>query len=370
MSGEPVLTILCYSFSVGGSERIAAAVAKRCSGRGVDTTVCATHGGPGPISAELEEAGIRWLALTPGGGGRIGARTRLFRHLKATGTTVVHVHHLNMLAFAYLPVRLAGVERIVVTEHSVHQLRRSRRVRRRATRNARRADLVTVVHRGLARYLSHHGVPPARLRVIPNGVDTEVYAPGAGRRLFAELDLPTDRVLMASVGRLHPDKDPVNLLRAVSQMSPADRALLHVVLIGDGPLRGELEGLIEELALSHEVTLLGERQDVNRLLGEFDAFVLPSRTEGLPVALLEAMSCGLPVVATSVGGVPAALEQAGILVPAGDPRALADAMLRLARDPDLRRSLGAGGRRRALEEYDRRLMFERYEAALFGELNP
>src|SRR5690606_6753438 len=136
---------------------------------GIPVSVCATHGESGPVSAALEAAGIPCLPLQAGGGGRIGRGWRLFRHLRDRRTAVLHVHHFNMLAIAYWPARLAGVRRIVVTEHTDYELQRSRRARSVARRYGRRADAVTAVHGGLAAILVDDvGLPEDLVHVIPN----------------------------------------------------------------------------------------------------------------------------------------------------------------------------------------------------------
>jgi len=282
-------------------------------------------------------------------------------------TTVLHVHHFNMLAVVELAARIARVPRIVLTEHSTHQLRTKPSVLRRARRRADRPDVVTVVDDGLAEFLVENvGVPTDRIRVIPNGVDTEEFRPAPVGSL-RHPDLPRAEILVGYVGRLHADKDPINLVRALEQV-PADiLQKMHVVLIGDGSLRSEVEEAVLSSGISEHLTLLGDRQDVSELLPALDCFVLPSRTEGLPVALLEAMSCGLPVIATEVGGVPRAIGDAGILVPAQDSAALASALVRVARDPTLRRRLGESARQRAEEVHDRAKMFEAYMAELFPD---
>jgi glycosyltransferase involved in cell wall biosynthesis len=359
LNGEThVLTEVLFSFATGGSERIGAAVATHASERGVRTTACATHGVRGPISEMLEAEGIECEAVQQGPGGRIGRALRLYRHMRRHGTTVVHVHHFNMASIVYWPARLAGVRRIVVTEHSNYRMRTEPADRRRAWRYGRLVDGVTVVHQGLADYLAADiGLDPAGIRVVINGVDTERFRPRAARQA-------SGKTVVGTVGRLHPDKDPLNLARAIARMADSDRAGIDVMFIGDGDLRGPLESLVASEGLGDTVRVLGERHDVGELLHSMDIFVLPSRTEGLPVALLEAMSSGLGVVATDVGGVAAVIGHAGIVVPSENPDALAAGILTYARDPDRLAADGREARRRAVEYYDREVMFRGYAQAL------
>jgi glycosyltransferase involved in cell wall biosynthesis len=157
----------------------------------------------------------------------------------------------------------------------------------------------------------------------------------------AELGVGAGELLFMTVANLRPQKGYQVLLSAARTM--ADRGLpVRIAAVGSGPLRTTLEASHAALALGDRFQFLGPRADVLELLAGSDAFVLASLYEGLPVALMEATSIGLPIVATSVGGVPQMLEDEvdALLVPPGDPGILVEAMTRLAKDPELRERLG------------------------------
>ena len=169
-----------------------------------------------------------------------------------------------------------------------------------------------------------------------------------------------------TVGRLQAPKDPITLVRALAELGATGRG-------GDRrrrPRPAAVESEVRRLGLESVVRLAGERDDVGELLAGADLFVLSSRSEGLPLSILEAMAAGLPVVASSVGGVPELVVEGetGLLVPPGDPHALAAAMERLLDDPALRRRLGAAGRTRVSEHFDlavaRRAHLDLYRALL------
>jgi glycosyltransferase involved in cell wall biosynthesis len=153
-----------------------------------------------------------------------------------------------------------------------------------------------------------------------------------------------------SVGRLRAPKDFLTLVRAVSQLEPG---AVRLRIAGDGPDRPQLVAEIERLGLADVIELLGTSGDIGALLGAADVFVLASASEGLPMSVLEAMAAGTPVVASQVGGMPELVNdgETGVLVPPGDPAALAAALARLAADPALRGRFGAAGRRRAEAEF-------------------
>jgi glycosyltransferase involved in cell wall biosynthesis len=218
--------------------------------------------------------------------------------------------------------------------------------------------------------LAELGVGAVPCRRIQNGVDTERFRPvdPAERiALRASLRLPPDRVLCVFVGRLVPQKNPEALLDIWRARPPGEA---HLLLVGDGPLRSALAARIAADRSGDRVTLVGATCDSASYLRASDLFVLPSRAEGMPNALLEALACGLPAVATDVPGSREVLEgggDAGRLVPVGDPTALAEAIARLVRDPAMRQGLGLRASAAVRERYDIHRVVDRY-LAVYGEL--
>src|SRR5258706_1110478 len=203
---------------------------------------------------------------------------------------------------------------------------------------------------------------PATLSVVPNGIDVGRFVPNpvARQQVRAELGIPEHAWLVGTVGRLAEEKDQALLVRA---MAPLLDERHRLVIVGDGPQRETLKGLIALTQRAEFVTLTGSRPDVERLLCAFDVFALSSRTEGLPLVLLEAMATGLAVVATSVGCIPDVVERGftGLLVGAGDVTRLRGELSSLAGDWRLAQRVGQSARRRVLRRFSVERMAADYE---------
>ena len=197
----------------------------------------------------------------------------------------------------------------------------------------------------LARYARDHvGVPGERVRTVPNGIGPEwlVGSDGPPERTG-------HRVRATWLGVMQPVKRVPDLVRAAARVPD-----LELLLVGDGPERPRVERAVAETGCADRVHLAGHHCEPRPLLRTSDMVVLPSAAEACPMALLQAMACGLPVVATDVGGVAEVVRDGvdGLLVPPGDDEALVAALGTLARDPALRRDLGAAGRSRVAERFD------------------
>lgn len=188
-----------------------------------------------------------------------------------------------------------------------------------------------------------------RLRLVRNGVgpcpDTE---PEAGLRAFA-----AGGPLVGMVAALRPQKDPLALVRAAALLLERGAVGARVAIVGNGPLQGAVRAEIARLGVGDSVRWFPFTPPVSRYLRGLDVFALPSLWEALPVAPIEAMTCGLPVVAARVGGVPEIVSEGstGLIVEPGRPEALADGLERLLADPDLRQAMGREGRRVARERF-------------------
>jgi glycosyltransferase involved in cell wall biosynthesis len=228
-----------------------------------------------------------------------------------------------------------------------------------------RTDQVLSVSETLKRELCRTiGFAPHRIKVVPNGVDAQRFRPledSTVRR--AEFAGTPDELVIGTVGHLAAVKDYPTLLRAVGVLH--GRGIpCRTIIAGEGEERATLQQLATDLSIRDRVILTGKRDDVPELLNTFDVFALPSLHEGMPNAVMEAMACGIPVVATRVGGVPELITDGltGFLTTPRDAGALADVLTSLARDRHLRRRVGAAGRERILGQFTLDRMVGTYSA--------
>ncbi len=281
---------------------------------------------------------------------------------------IMHAHEFAMNTYASIVSACTGVP-LVATVHGKNYY--TERWRRRAAyRFVARHAVMVAVSEDIRTFLqSAAGVDPGRIVVIQNGIDCARFRPDPTRRLDArsELGLSPTQVVLGAIGMHYPVKGHRYLVRAMElvRRHHPDTVLL---LAGDGPVRVELERDVARSSLEGNVRFLGFYEDVERLLQALDVFVLPSLSEGLPLALLEAMACGKPVVATAVGGVPEVVSHGatGLLVPPADPEALAASILLLVQDAALSARLGPSARADVERRFGLARMVQRYETLYAG----
>lgn len=334
-----IMQVIPY-FCFGGAETMCESLTYELKKLGHEVCVVCLLPERTPISRRMEEAGIRILYLDKKLGLDLSMIPKLVRIMKSEKPDVVHTH-LNVIKYAALAARLAGVPRCVHTVHNVAEEEAEGRLQKITNRFYFRSGwsvpvaLSPEVRRSV---VSFYGIDEKRVPVIYNGVDLS--------RCIPKKDYCADVLSLLHIGRFNEQKNHKGLLDAFVKIRKSMPGCC-LSLIGDGELQEEIRNYAKKLGLEEAVCFLGSQSNVYPYLHKADLFLLPSKFEGMPMTIIEAMGTGLPVVATAVGGVPDMLthEESGLLVDC-DPDAVAAAVIRLAREEQLRQCLG----RRAKQE--------------------
>lgn len=339
------------------------AVAMRQRGHGV-TVVSLSP--PGPVAKRLQADGVTVLSCQAAGGWDFRVIPRLSRVLRETRPSLVHsfLFHANLACRFAAPSAGFPASRLLCEIQTVEVERQWHLWVDRRTYDLCRLTIGNSP--SVLRHLTEQaGIPMDRLRLIRGGVDPSVIR--AARPIDrGSLGLPADAKMVFWAGRLDPVKGLHLLIDAIRQL---DDSHVHLCLAGDGPLRESLERQVVACGIARRVHFLGPRQDVASLLKAADVFAFPSRTEGLPNALLEAMAAGCAIVATDVPGNRDLIEhdRTGLLVPYNDTQALTQAIRRGLDDSVLAQRLRQG----AAEAIDRHWRIDRTHdayAGLYGEV--
>jgi glycosyltransferase involved in cell wall biosynthesis len=362
------------SMPVGGAETLLVNLVRRMD-RDVfaPELVCLKERGPlGDLLAE-EGVPVHYELLSGKYDLRVLPRlTALMRHRRIGA--VVTVGAGDKMFWGRLAARAAGVPVVAAALHSTGWPDGVGRLNRMLTPLT---DAFIAVAEPHGRFLvEFEKFPQSKVRVVPNGVDTERFAPAPhAMAIREELGVGPTTPLVGILAALRPEKNHDLFLAAASRILHAVPEAKFIV-IGDGPERRHIEESATMLGLydpfnpgTSALRMLGNRDDVPAVLAALDVLTLTSHNEANPVSILEAMSCGLPVVATNVGSVSESVieGQTGYLVPAGDKRLLADRVIELLNEPLLAQRLGEAGRERVLERSSLDVMVGGYER-LIAEL--
>lgn len=350
------------SFGTGGQERVALELAKQQRAAGHRVSALSLAEPPeGPISTLFQASGVHTASIPKRGPSfDPSLAVRLAQYGSKLRVDVVHTHNPQALVYGAPAAALARTP-CVHTKHGVNPDPSRRMWLRRAA--SKMVDAYVAVTPTLARLaVDRAECDPTKLRVVPNGIDTNHFAPDAEARarVRAELGIPENAWVVGTVGRLSPEKNQGLLIDAMAPMLDPRR---HLVIVGDGPEQEKLAARARATLRPERIHFTGARQDVAALLASFDAFALTSDSEGLPLVLLEAMAVGVPVVATAVGGVPDLVEhgKTGSLVAPGDGTALLTELVRLSTRPQSALETAGVARRLVLERHSTEHMARAYE---------
>lgn len=289
-----------------------------------------------PVQITMLEESLEWRSLLA------AAETVRRQHID-----LVHTHLFNATLLGSVVAALSGVP-VAATIHG-----NTITAEEAAVARLTGAHLITVCTAAYMMGLSM-GLSEDQISLIPNAVDSRRFSPERDGQAFRErIGVPEGAPLVGMVARLSREKGPDLFVQAASAVAGA-RPDVHLALVGDGPMRAELERQIEGLNLSGRFHLAGAAADTSEIYPAFDVVCLPSRMEGIPLTLIEAMASARPVVATNVGGIPELVEmgETGWLVAHGDMKAMSERVLWLLDNAEQAAAMGRAGRQRVEEGFD------------------
>jgi glycosyltransferase involved in cell wall biosynthesis len=366
------VAFVVHVMQVAGAEVLVSETIRRLGPRLTPVIFCLDS--VGALGERLQADGVDVISFARKPGLDLSVASRMAAEIQRRGIEVVHAHQYTPFFYAALArLRARPAPRVIFTEHGRHFpdiVPARRRVLNRLFFD-RLADRINAVCAFSADALSRNdGFRRDRIDVIENGIDLPRYSPPVDRgALKAQLGLDPARRYVSIVARFHPVKDHHMLLEAFQRVA-ASRPDVDLLLVGDGPLRGDLTAQADTLGIAGRVRFMGVRDDVPEMLAASDVFTLTSVSEAASLTLLEAMASRLPVVVTAVGGNPELVRAGidGLLVPRGDAAATAEAIGALLDDPARAEAMGQSGAARVAEVFRLERTITRYYD-LYAELS-
>lgn len=340
------LLYLITDLSLGGAQKVLTYIIEHLDQNWFRPLVACLYGGDSPIGDDLRKMGIPVYDLKMNKKWRLDSLWRLYKLLHTKDITIMHssLFHANMAA--RLVGTLAHTPIIITWRQNINIGSNFRDFTNKLTSSL--DDHVVAVSENTRQVeLRATGVPQDKVSVVHNCIDVARYELTKSldrNKIRAGLDISKDAFLLGAVGRLHHQKGLFFLLDALLKIKNSIEQV-ELLFIGEGDLKNDLEAHAESIGVSGLTKFTGPRTDIPEILRAFDIFVLPSLWEGLPLALLEAMASGLPVIATDVGGIPEVVidRETGLLIQPSNSQAIADAVLLLYNDRNLRIRLANAG---------------------------
>lgn len=367
MTNIPLVVHLIYRLDFGGLETLLAECINRMQAHKYrHAVICLTD--YTEFARKITRPGVELFPLHKRPGLGLGTHVAVWKLLRRLQPAILHTYNLSSIEYT-LTAALAGVKVRIHAEHGrdasdPEGKNRKHKLLRRLLIPL--IDCYVPVSDNLRRWLKTSvGVPDAKNLLINNGVDTEVFKPEKSQRASTEMAWShPDHFVIGTVGRIQDIKNHHGLIDAFIELQnliPEATARLRLSIVGDGPLLPALREKVAAASIADKVWLPGARADIAELMRTFSVFALSSIAEGTPVTILEAMSTGLPIVATRVGGIPEVVidNATGILVPC-DAKALATAMSMYYNHPELIARHGVAGRERVERHYSVTQMVSTY----------
>jgi glycosyltransferase involved in cell wall biosynthesis len=349
-----------------GAEKQLVLLATRLPRDAFEVHVCTLTRG-GPLAGELQQAGIRLTCIEKRWKYDPSAWWRLRRHVADIQPDLVQTWLFAANSYGRTAALSAGVKCVVASERCVDQWKAWHHLALDRTL-AKRSAAIIVNSRGVQEFYQQHGIPQDMLRLIHNGMGPAAASSTTREQLLTELKLPSGTRLIGAVGRLWPQKRLKDLIWATDLLQVI-RDDIHLLVIGDGPQREALQRYARLCHVAGRVHFLGMRHDVPSLMPHFDALWLASSYEGLPNVVMEAMSAGVPVVASDIPGNRELVVhgQTGFLVRIGDRAGFGRFAHKILEDSALQARLGEAGRARIAADFTVEAMVEAH-VALYREL--
>jgi len=361
---RPTVCHVIHALGVGGAEVLVDQMVRRLANQ--FHCIVAVLDDPGEIGGQLRTDGFKVVHLDRQDGIDRGCARRLNDLVRQEDVELLHAHQYTPFFQAMFSRGFFGQTPVLLTEHGRHfpdlpSRKRSIVNRLLLRKQDRMVGCGGAVQRALVK---NEGLPRKRVELVYNGVDLNTLAtapPHARRDIRQEFGFSEDDFVVVQVARLHELKDHQTALRTIND-ARQDCPNVRLLIAGDGEERDAIEASIAQLGLQDHVVLAGTRSDIASLLAASDAFLLTSISEGIPLTVIEAMAARLPVIATSVGGLPEMIEEgiSGYLCESGDNRSLADRLITLARHPEQRTEMGTAGELTARQRFSLDHMLQKY----------
>lgn len=360
MNKKISVTHIINSFEIGGLEKLIYYFIKELDRGLIEPSIIALED-KGELKADFESLSIHMISLNKRPGTDWAIIPEIVRNIKTIEPDIVHTHNLGAHFYGSIGSLLThGSFAKIHTQHSPpDDFGMMKMIKHRFL--DRRNDHLVCVSNEIKYFLEKKWKPRCNLLTIHNGIMAQEANSQCSGKIKMELAIPQNGKIIGHVGRLVPVKNQFLLLEAFYKVCNR-LSETYLILVGDGPMMKELSFSAEQMGIADQVRLVGYREDVLDLLSSFDVFVLSSLSEGLSVALLEAMSVGIPVIATDVGGNKDILQAGhnGILVPTKDSEKMAEEIFKVLTDTKLSSSLGRAAMKTVRTEYSMSRMVGAY----------
>ncbi|NOY84208.1 MAG: glycosyltransferase [Nitrospirae bacterium] len=356
------IAFLVHTYGFGGLENMVTNLVNHLDPSRFESTII-SFAPLKPLNGRVDPKRVQVISLNKKGGNNPILIYKICLLLKKIGADIVQTHNWGTAFEGILGAKLARVPAIIHAERGTIEDKRHNIILQRFLWSFPNQILsVSQAHRQKMTDLV--GFPHEQIRAIVNGVDTDLFFPNPEikKEIRKKLGLKKDSFCIGTVGSLRPVKNQLLLINAC-------KTILHnfenveVMIVGEGPLKAQLKQEVKTLGFSEKIHFAGGQTNIPEILNALDVFVLPSLSEGMPNAVLEAMACGIPVIATSVGGVPEVIEDGknGMLISSGDEEALILSLGEVIQDQEKRLSFGIEAQRRAKTYFSLKNMVSEYQ---------